>query len=75
MRREEVESLEIVDYQGHVIPSPQHRHCVGRNAYYASLEHDFDDAGALTRGKFGSADCHLLDCERISALLGYTIAD
>ena len=73
MRRDDVEQLEIVDYQCNLIPSPQHRHCVGRNAYYASLEQDFDNAGALTRGRFGSAECHLLDCEKISALLGYRI--
>ena len=66
--------LEVVDHNGKLIPCPQHRHCGGgRNGYYGSLEKLFDEAGAITRGKFGNADCHLLDCEKICRVLGYTI--
>ena len=70
----DTENLEIVDYHGNIIPSPQHRHCGGgRNAYYGSLESKFDNAGAVRRGKFGNADCHLLDCKKICSVLGYSI--
>ena len=68
------ENLEIVDYHGNIIPCPQHRHCGGgRNAYYGSLESEFDQAHALKRGKFGNANCHILDCEKICRVLGYSI--
>ena len=70
---EHVEDLEIVDYNGNVIKSPQHRHCAGRNGYYESLESRFEAAGAMVRGKFGNADVQVLDAEKISAELGYTI--
>ncbi len=71
---ESTQALEVVDYSGNVISCPQHRHCGGgRNAYYGSLENEFDKAGALKRVKFGNADCHLLDCEKICQILGYSI--
>ena len=76
MLTETYQQLEIVDFNGNIIPSPQHRHCAGgRNGYYGSLEGEFDRAGALSRGKFGNADCHLLDCEKICRVLGYSIED
>ena len=70
---EHVEDLEIVDYNGNVIKSPQHRHCAGRNGYYESLESRFEAAGAMVRGKFGNANVQVLDAWKISAELGYTI--
>ena len=70
---EHVEDLEVVDYNGNIMKSPQHRHCAGRNAYYESLESRFDAAGAIVRGKFGNANVHVLDAEKISSELGYTI--
>ena len=70
---EHVEDLEIVDYNGNVIKSPQHRHCAGRNGYYESLESRFEAAGAMVRGKFGNANVQVLEAEKISAELGYTI--
>ena len=70
---EHVEDLEIVDYNGNVIKSPQHRHCAGRNGYYESLESRFEAAGAMVRGKFGNANVQVLDARKISAELGYTI--
>lgn len=73
---ENLQALEVVDYNNNVIAVPQHRHCGGgRNAYYGSLEPEFDRAGALKRGKFGNADCHLLDCEKICRVLGYAIEE
>ncbi len=66
------EPLEVVDYNGKVIASPQHRHCLGRNAYFGSLESRFDACGALKRGKFGDADVHLLDWEKMADELGCT---
>ena len=70
---EHVEDLEVVDYNGNIMKSPQHRHCAGRNTYYGSLESRFDAAGAIVRGKFGNADVHVLDAVKISAELGYII--
>ena len=75
MLTETCQELEIVDYNGNTLPTLQHRHCCGRNAYYGSLESEFDRAGALVRGKFGNADCHLLDCKKICRVLGYSIED
>ena len=73
LRSREPQYLEAVDYNGQVHPMPQYRHCVGRNAFYGSCEARFDAAGAIVRGKFGNADCHLLDCRLIAAALGLTL--
>lgn len=70
LRTVEPQKLEIVDYDGKIHKMNLHRHCSPRNAYYGSCEKRFDAAGAITRGKFGNADCHVLDCRRIAAELG-----
>lgn len=64
------QALEIVNYDGNIIPYNLHRHCVPRNAYYGSLEGDFDKFGILTRGKLGEADCWLLTCQGIADYFG-----
>lgn len=71
---ESTQALEIVDYNGNIIKTPQHRHKLGRNAFYESCENSFDCAGALIRGKFGDAKVYVLDAEKIAAVRGYTIA-
>ncbi len=75
MRSTEPQQLEVVDYDGKVHAVPQFRHCCGRNAYYGSCEERFDAAGAIVRGKFGEADCHLLDCRKIAAALGLALQE
>ena len=71
---ESTQALEIVDYAGNIIKTPQHRHALGRNAFYESCEDAFDQAGALIRGKFGDAKVYVLDAEKISAVRGYSIS-
>ena len=71
---ESTQALEIVDYAGSIIKTPQHRHALGRNAFYESCEDAFDQAGALIRGKFGDANVYVLDAEKISAVRGYSIS-
>ena len=71
---ESTQELEIVDYNGNLIKTPQHRHALGRNAFYESCEDAFDRAGALIRGKFGDAKVYVLDAEKISAVRGYSIS-
>ena len=73
LRSKDPVAFEAVDYNGKVHPMRQFQHCVGRNAFYGSLEDRFDAAGAIVRGKFGDADCHLLDCRLIAAELGLTL--
>jgi len=73
MLSEAPENLEIIDCNGNKMFMPLHRHAVGRNVYYGSLEARFEAAGALKRGRFGSAECHVLDCEKIAAVQGYSI--
>lgn len=70
---ETTQKLEIVDYNGNIITTYQHRHALGRNAYYESLENAFSCAGALQRGKFGNATTYLLDAAKIAAVQGYVI--
>lgn len=70
---ETTQKIEIVDYNGNIITTHQHRHALGRNAYYESLENTFDNAGALQRGKFGAAPTYLLDAAKIAAVQGYVI--
>ena len=71
---ESTQELEIVDYNGNLIKTPQHRHALGRNAFYESCEDAFDRAGALIRGKLGDAKVYVLDAEKISAVRGYSIS-
>lgn len=73
MRTETTQALESVDYNGNVIPSPQHRHCNPRNAYYGTLGDSFAQAGALSMGKLGNAECHLLDSKKVAEVFNYSI--
>lgn len=75
MRRTEPQYLQVVDYDGQVHSVPQFRHAGGRNAFYGSCEARFDAAGAIVRGKFGQADCHVLDCRKIAAELGLALPE
>ncbi len=73
MRTESTQPLEVLDYNGNVIPSPQHRHCNPRNAYYGTLGELFMKYNALTTGRLGDAACHILECERVAEAFNYHI--
>jgi aminoglycoside 3-N-acetyltransferase len=64
------QQLEIVDYDGNVLPYSLHRHCVPRNAFYGTLEDEFRRNGTLADGHLGDARCWLLTCDGIAKTLG-----
>ena len=69
LRRETPLQLEIQDYDGNVIPYSLHKHCVGRNALYGTMETLFTQNGALKIVNFGKALSYLLDCHAAYELL------
>lgn len=73
MRTEHTQPLEVIDYNGNVIPSPQHRHCNPRNAYYGTLGDMFNANGALHTGRFGNAQCHILECRLVADAFKYYV--
>ena len=75
MRSKTPRTLEIVDYDGRILKMNLHCHALGRNAYYGCCETPFEAAGALIRGKFGNAPCHLLDCRSMAKVFGLRLPD
>ena len=73
MSTETTQLLEVIDYNGNVISSPQHRHCNPRNAYYGTLEDMFTANGALSKGRLSNAQCHILECKLIADAFNYHI--
>lgn len=75
MRSQTPRAMEIVDHDGRILKMDLYHHALGRNAYYGCCEEAFEAAGALIRGKFGNADCHLLDCRRAAKVFGLVLPD
>jgi hypothetical protein len=50
-----------VDYDGRVIPSPQHRHAGARSKHYAKMGPLFEAWGCMVTGHVGQAECRLVD--------------
>lgn len=61
-----VQNLVVIDYDGHEIPLPSHRHTGGHSGYYGYLEPHFKAIGALSEGNFGDAACTILDAPKIA---------
>ncbi|NLX59836.1 MAG: AAC(3) family N-acetyltransferase [Phycisphaerae bacterium] len=57
----DTEPLEVVDYDGRIIPSPQHRHAGARSRHYAKMAPLFEAWGCMVSGRVGEADCRLVD--------------
>lgn len=57
----EAQPLEIVDYDGRLIPAPQHRHAGRRSRFYAKMEPLFEKWGCLKRGRVAAAECCLIE--------------
>jgi aminoglycoside 3-N-acetyltransferase len=69
------QQLYIIDENGNTINRPLYRHNIGRNAVYGSYEVLFKEHNAITYGKFGDANCYLLDCRQIASLLGVKLPE
>ncbi|MBN2583187.1 MAG: AAC(3) family N-acetyltransferase [Planctomycetes bacterium] len=57
----EMQPLEVVDYDGRIIPSPQHRHAGARSRHYAKMAPLFEQWGCLVTGRVAEAECRLVD--------------
>jgi len=60
------QALQVVDYDGRVIPVAQHRHQGGHSRFYAKVEPLFARAGFMVEGKVGAARCHRVDAARMT---------
>ena len=69
MLTENHEALRVIAPDGTVIPVPSRRHVGNHSRFYAKMEPVFDRAGILTRGRFGEADCILLEAAPMSELV------
>lgn len=58
---DDMQPLEVVDYDGRVLATPQHRHAGRRWRYYSKMEPLFEKWGCLTRGRVAQAECRLID--------------
>jgi len=58
---DEVEQLEVVDYEGRVIAVPQHRDAGRRWRFYAKMEPLLEAWGCMRTGRVGNAVCRLID--------------
>ncbi|MGE4564728.1 MAG: AAC(3) family N-acetyltransferase [Victivallaceae bacterium] len=63
------EMLYSVDAGGKTVEVPSRRHNNSHSRFYAKLEPVFDAAGILKRGKFGDANCHLLEAKATAELV------
>ena len=75
MRSKTPKTMEIVDYDGNLLKMELHCHALGRNVYYGCCEPAFEATGALIHGRFGNADCHLLDCRGMASVFGLVLPD
>ncbi|NIA20800.1 MAG: hypothetical protein GWP05_02260 [Anaerolineaceae bacterium] len=57
----EMQPLETVDYEGRVIPTPQHRHAGRHSRFYAKMEPLFEKWGCMKVRQVGQATCRLLE--------------
>lgn len=66
--------LELIDYDGTRIPCPMSRHTGEHSRFYNRIEPVFRKHGILTEGKFGAADCLLLDAAKAAEITGAILA-
>lgn len=69
MLTETRQALCVVARDGRKIELPSRRHVGSHSNYYAKTEAALARGGALARGRFGDADCHLLDAARAAELV------
>jgi aminoglycoside 3-N-acetyltransferase len=63
---EDIHPLYVVDYGGEKIYTPQYRHCYDSLSPLFSLEDEMIEAGAVTVGRFGDAECLLCDARLLA---------
>jgi aminoglycoside 3-N-acetyltransferase len=69
----EAQHLFVIDENGNTIECPSYRHNKPRNAVFGSYEELFKSHNAITYGKFGDANCYLLDSRLIAQALGVKV--
>jgi aminoglycoside 3-N-acetyltransferase len=67
---EEQHKLWVIDYDGTKYFTPQYRHCYPELSALFSWENEMVSAGAVTRERFGDADCFLCDARKLANEMG-----
>ena len=75
MFTETEEPLVVVAPDGRRIAVPSRRHVGQHSRFYAKLEPIFLASGAMVRGSFGEAVCHLADAPRMAEVTMALLAD